>query len=221
GGTKYITAGLWQRQTRIDDDANAFTFDSFVYGYPTTTAGVPRTGSATYDIDLFAVASPLGNFPRSVVGDGPFSLDFAQGLFAMSGEATEYNNDADYWTCCSQWNGAGYLASNGGLTGRFTYAGRDRFNYRADIVGSLFGPQGSEVGGTLLGGDGDEATFTGIFGGTRDRDGIDPILNVLGDGTRSFYTFRQYTVMTQLSGEGASTGGGISHLDANSKILFG
>lgn len=187
GGTRYVGAGLWQNRTMNSNSIDDFEFDVFVYGFPTVAANVPLSGSATYDIDLFGVVSPVGNFPRSVIGDGTFSLDFAQGLFAMSGSAGEYNNDANYHTCCAPWRGAGYLASNGGLSGYFAYDGRDRFSYQATVAGSLFGPDGSEVGGSMIGGDAD-FTFTGIFVGTRERSGIDSSLNVLGEGARDYFT---------------------------------
>ncbi|GEM_PF-5771979 len=221
-GTRYVTAGLWQRRTSgASATANSsFEFDSFVYGFPTAAAGVPRSGSATYDIDLFAVASPVGNFPRSVIGSGTFSLDFGQGLFAMAGEAGEYNNDVDYSSCCAAWRGSGYLSSSGGLTGNFAYAGRDRHNYQARISGALFGPAGSEVGGSLIGGDGGEATFSGIFAGTRERSGIDVSLHVLGEGNRSFYAGQNFTATLQSPGEPGLTGSSPYFPSTGGKITF-
>lgn len=221
GGTEHVTAGLWQRRTPNGSTGSNFEFDVFVYGFPTETSGVPLTGGATYDIDLFGVASPIGTFPRSVVGDGTFSLDFAQGLFAMAGQAGEYNNEVDYSTCCASWRGAGYLASDGGLSGNFSYDGRDRFTYRATIVGSLFGPSGSEVGGSLIGGDGEDATFTGIFAGTRERSGIDASLHVLGEGPRSFYTLQGWTAAFQAPGEDSSSGGAYYFPASYGQIKFG
>lgn len=221
GGTQYVTAGLWQRRMPDGTASSNFAFDVFVYGFPTETSGVPLTGSATYDIDLFGVASPIGTFPRSVVGNGTFSLDFAQGLFAMSGEAGEYNNEVDYSTCCAQWMGAGYLASDGGLSGNFAYGGREGFAYQATIVGSLFGPSGSEVGGSFIGGDGEDATFTGIFAGTHERSGIDASLHVLGEGARSFYTIQGATAAFQAPGEDSSSGAAYYFPASHGRIEFG
>ncbi|MBO9518408.1 MAG: hypothetical protein J7493_10100 [Porphyrobacter sp.] len=203
-GTQKVTLGLWQKRTNGGSD---FAFDVFVYGVPTATTGVPRVGSATYDIDLFAVASPIGSFPRSVIGNGTFSLDFAHGLFAMSGEAGEYNNDVNYSTCCTEWHGAGYLASTGGLTGYFTYAGRDRYTYQASILGALYGPVGADVAGSLHGSDGADATFSGAFAGTRERIGIDASLTVLDSGERSYYSFQGSSIAFQRIGATSSEGG--------------
>lgn len=221
GGTQYVTAGLWQRRMPNGTASSNFEFDVFVYGFPTEPSNVPITGTATYDIHLFGVASPIGTFPRSVVGDGTFSLDFAQGLFAMSGEAGEYNNEVDYSTCCASWRGAGYLASSGGLSGNLAYDGRDRFTYQATVAGGLFGPSGSEVGGRFVGGDGDDATFTGIFAGTREGSGIDVSLHVLGEAARSFYTIQGSTAAFQAPGDDSSSGAAYYFPAENGQIEFG
>jgi hypothetical protein len=221
GGTEHVTAGLWQRRMPNGTASSNFEFDVFVYGFPTERSGVPLTGSATYDIDLFGVASPIGTFPRSVVGNGIFSLDFAQGLFAMSGEAGEYNNEVDYSTCCAEWRGTGYLASDGGLSGNFAYDGRDRFTYQATIVGNLFGPDSSEIGGSFIGGDGEDAIFTGVFAGTRERSGIDASLHVLGEAARSFYTIQGSTAAFQAPGEDSSSGGAYYFPASHGQIEFG
>ncbi|WP_404482449.1 transferrin-binding protein-like solute binding protein [Novosphingobium sp. BL-52-GroH] len=203
GGTRSVSLGLWQRRTGTSD----FQFDVFVYGFPTKTADVPVSGSATYDVDLFGVASPIGYFPRSVIGDGTFSIDFAHGLFAMSGQAGEYNNDADYSTCCATWQGAGYLGSNGGLSGYFNFGGREGNSYRSSISGSLYGPGGAEVGGTILGYDGSDSTFTGAFAGTRLRDGIDGSLTVLDQGARKYYSFQGTSAASQRAGATSAESG--------------
>ncbi|WP_159983274.1 MULTISPECIES: transferrin-binding protein-like solute binding protein [unclassified Novosphingobium] len=200
GRTQSVSLGLWQRRT----NTSGLQFDVFVYGFPTKAAQVPVTGSATYDIDLFGVASPVGYFPRSVIGDGTFSLDFAHGLFAMSGQAGEYNNDADYSTCCATWRGAGYLGASGGFTGYFSFDGREGINYRSSISGALYGSGGKEIGGTILGNDGTEATFTGAFAGTQLRDGIDASMTVLDKGARKYYSFQGTSAASQRAGATSS-----------------
>lgn len=199
-GTQSVSLGLWQRRTSASD----LQFDVFVYGFPTRIAQLPVSGSATYDIDLFGVASPAGYFPRSVIGDGTFSLDFAHGLFAMSGQAGEYNNDVDYSSCCSTWQGAGYLGANGGLTGYFNFGGREGNTYRSSISGALYGPGAAEIGGTILGNDGTDATFTGAFAGTRLRDGIDASLTVLDQGARKYSSLQGTSVASQRTGATSS-----------------
>ncbi|MXO60690.1 hypothetical protein GRI89_14190 [Altererythrobacter salegens] len=207
-GMKYATIGLWQRRQEIDSDNANFTFDVFAYGFPTAASGVPLAGSATYDIDLFGVASPVGTFPRSIIGDGTFSLDFGQGLFAMSGEAGEYNNDADYSTCCSEWWGAGYLASNGGISGYFTYSGRENNRYQVSVTGSLFGPSGSEVGASLVGTGTFGSSFTGAFVGSRAHDGIDVALSARDTGARTYGTLIGTSTTTQHAGSPSSEAAG-------------
>lgn len=216
-GTKSVSLGLWQRGASATD----LNIDVFVYGFPTRQADVPLSGSATYDIDLFGVASPTGSFPRSVVGDGTFSLDFSHGVFAMSGQAGEYNNDADYSTCCALWNGAGSLASSGGLTGYFTYDGRDGHTYQASILGALYGPKGREVGGSILGQAGSDATFTGAFAGTREHDGIDASLSVLDKGARTYSSFQGTSVASQRPGAISSDGGAYYWPAAYGSVAFG
>jgi hypothetical protein len=215
-GTRNVSLGLWQRRTNGTD----FRVDVFSYGFPTPATEVPRVGSATYDIDLFGVASPIGTFPRSVIGDGTFSLDFAQGLFEMSGEAGEYNNDVDYSTCCGAWRGAGYMASGGGLNGYFIYNGRTGITYRASILGALYGPAGAEVGASLLGNDGPDWSFTGGFAGTRARAGIDVNLSVLESGERSYRSHHGFFIASQRPG-GTSESGGSYFPAAFGRVDFG
>jgi hypothetical protein len=202
-GTKYVSGGLWQRLV-TSGTRDDFEFDVFVYGFPTAARAVPVNGTASFDVDLFGVASPLGIFPRSVIGNGTVSVDFGQGLFSMSGEAGEYNNDAEYSTCCSDWRGSGYLGSSGLLSGFFSYDGRDRHDYQAMIEGGLYGPAGQEIGGTLLGGTSGGGTFTGVFAGTRLGSTISDPLSALSQGARSYPSFRGTFFGSQRSGNSFS-----------------
>lgn len=220
-GTRYVTAGLWQRRVERAADTADFQFDVFVYGFPTPPSGVPVSGSATYAVDLFGVASPVGAFPRSVIGDGTLSLDFAQGLFAASGEAGEYNNDADYSSCCTGWRASGYLSSSGALTGNFGYDGRDRYSYQAAILGALYGPDGSELGLNLVGGDGADATFAGFLVGARSKAGIDVVLSALQRGERSYFTFQGTSVASRRAGQSAAESGAYYFPATFGRIEFG
>lgn len=202
-GTQNISLGLWQTRTSDND----LHFDFFTYGFPTQAADIPLTGSATYAISLFGVVSPIGVLPRSITSTegSSFSLDFAQGLFAMSGEAVEHDTDTDNWTCCHSWRGTGRLASNGKLTGYFALQGRDDHNYQTSILGALYGPGGAEVGGSLHGVDKSGATFAGAFAGTHERDGIDISLSVLGGGARGYTSLQGLSVASQMTADATSS----------------
>ncbi|MCJ2183137.1 transferrin-binding protein-like solute binding protein [Novosphingobium sp. 1949] len=196
-GTQYVSLGLWQRRDTSED----LSYDVFAYGFATEPADIPLTGSATYDITLLGVVAPPNEFVHTVLGDGTFSLDFAQGLFSLSGDATEYNNDADYWTCCHAWQGAGYLSSSGNLTGNFAYDGRYE-TYQGTVLATLFGPDASEVGGSVVGTNVDgTGSFSGAFAGTKASDDTDVNFSALDDGARSYYTLVGTTVAALFPGE--------------------
>lgn len=216
-GTRSVNVGLWQRRTNTTD----FQFDVFAYGFTTAAAQVPRSGSATYEIDLFGVASPNGAFPRSIIGDGTFSLDFAHGLFSMAGQAGEYNNDVAYSTCCTSWTGAGRITSAGALSGNFIFDGRDRISYRSSVVGALFGPDGKEVGGSLLGNDNSDSTFSGAFAGTYLRNGIANSLSVLDTSARSYSSFLGTSSVVQRKDATSSEGAGYYFPGTFGRIDFG
>lgn len=167
--TQYVGLGFLQRNAGSGTTQDT-VFTAFTYGLDTPPAAVPRTGTAAFSIDVFGLASTPGFEPRSFVGRGEFSTDFAAGVFAAHSYVTE--------TGLLTGNGitgggieltaAGRLSAvNGTFAGNMLYGGANA-SIAGSITGKFYGPAGQELGASFAGGDPSGATVTGAFTGQRD-----------------------------------------------------
>lgn len=169
---RYVGAGFWQRT--INGSANITgTFDAFTYGVKTPDAAVPRTGAASYRVDLIGVAA-YDFEVRSVAGTGMMQVDFANGLINIQGTANELDTTTGmvrdpYKMFYSQFA----LASGANrFSGPFRYySNTSRPNpFDGTIDGRFYGPAAEEVGGAFSVRDADGhsvvGTITGARGGT-------------------------------------------------------
>lgn len=135
---QYVGAGFWQRST---ENANTIDgiFDAFVYGFPTADAAVPRTGKASYDVDLIGVISPN----QGMTGSGQLQVLFDTGTILISGSIDATGTLPPN----SSFSGAAQLGAGRTFTGSF---GLDAFGtFTGSIDGGFFGPEAQEVGGAF------------------------------------------------------------------------
>ncbi|WP_206245250.1 HupA family protein [Novosphingobium terrae] len=119
--------------------------DVAVFGMPTPTSAIPRTGSATYALDL------MGTY----LGTGTGSVNFGSGSYNFSGNITQmasYNggDGISHTSASGTFQSTGTLASAGnGFSGAVNLTVGSN-SYSGPIGGLFFGPAAQELGGTFV-----------------------------------------------------------------------
>jgi hypothetical protein len=120
--------------------------DNFaVFGMPTLASAIPRTGSATYALDL------MGTY----LGTGTGSVKFGSGSYNFSGNINQmasFDGEAGiiHTSASGTFQSTGTLASVGnGFSGRVSLTTGGNA-YSGPIGGLFFGPAAQELGGTFV-----------------------------------------------------------------------
>lgn len=145
----YVGGGFWQRSVQGASTVDG-TFDSFTYGVKTPDTAVPRSGSATYDLDLLGVlARASGGAPYGMSGTGQMTVDFSTNGF--SGGGTADLTDPFSGTLAERnpftLNGT-VSASANALSGAFVYDPQGN-RYVGGLTGRFFGPAADEFGAAV------------------------------------------------------------------------
>ena len=161
--TRSVGLGYWQSITGGGGRQNT-AFDIFVYGFPTASAAVPRTGSAQYTTDVFGLTTQVGSDPLTFAGSGKTMFDFDRGKFTIDTNLEEY-----YFVTGAERYGALYFRASGNLTsgdgnfsGSFIYDG-SLDSVAGSLNGRFYGPNAEEAGGTFNGDNGAGGTVVGAF----------------------------------------------------------
>ena len=163
----YVAMGVW-RQTQANGAAQDTTFETFVFGNASQNVSVPRTGEASYDVDMVGYFSAPGGDVKSLVGPGVFEADFLSGQFKADiyPQVTDLTTSTGYSGGGVQLIAVGSLsASDGSFAG--TAAFQDSINgyYVGPISGRLYGPSAQEVGAEFTGDNPNGGALTGaLFG---------------------------------------------------------
>lgn len=168
-GPQYVGVGYWQRNTSGSNRQDT-TFDIFTYGLPTPASTVPRSGQASYAINVFGLSTTPGYEPAAFSGTGRFDLDFGSGVFSAAASTTETGLVTDSGVSGGGIGitAAGQLsASDGSFTGTVGYGGFHA-NGVGTLAGRLYGPAGSELGAAFSASGADGSATTGAFIGLRD-----------------------------------------------------
>ncbi|MFN3946322.1 MAG: transferrin-binding protein-like solute binding protein [Allosphingosinicella sp.] len=164
---RYVALGYWQRNA-VTGDRQHTLFDAFAFGLETPAAAVPKTGMASFGIDVFGVSATPGREPRVFQGAGRFDIDFLAGIFST-------NTLLEEWELLSGSGISGgsiYLVGAGRLSSSDTFHGRIAYNGAHGHVGGtmsgrFYGPQAEELGAGFSGSNADGATVTGAMTGQR------------------------------------------------------
>lgn len=171
---QYVRMAYLQRNAVTGNQQDTF-FSTFTYGLDTLPGGMPRTGSATFAIDVFGLATKVGEQPRVFQGEGNFYTDFAQGEFTAHSWLEEWNllTGAGIFGGGVALTAGGQLsATNGTFSGLVLYEGA--FGKSGGTLnGAFYGPAAQELGASFSG-TGYGGTFTGSFTGTRGGTGTIP-----------------------------------------------
>jgi hypothetical protein len=156
---EFVGGGYWQR-TVDGSTAVSGNFDAFSYGIVTPAAGVPRTGTAVYSVDLLA-AETIPNDVVGLTGQGKLAIDLGSGRIVLRGtidnpaafQAGAFSASALLSSTANAFNGTITLTGlgvpdfSGALNGRF-------FGPAAQEVGAAFGAtnaQGNAIAGSIIG----------------------------------------------------------------------
>lgn len=161
--TTSVGLGFWQSNT-VSDDTQDTQFDVFVYGFPSPASAVPRTGSASYAVDLFGFATPQGKEPLSFSGSGTMGIDFANANFSIDAALHEFFLVSGDLVSAPAFRAGGELSSSGELSGTFAYE-HPGDPMSGTLNGSFFGPDAGEVGGAFSGSGLPGSSVTGAFTG--------------------------------------------------------
>jgi hypothetical protein len=160
---RYVGLGFWQRNTRADARQDT-QFNIFTYGLETPATGVPRTGTAAFEIDVFGLSAAPGREGYTFQGRGLFSTDFAAGVFSAQSYVTQRSLVSDNGVSGGgiEIQTAGRIASNGTFAGNILFGGTDG-QVPGTLSGRLYGPNGEELGASFsVSGSSMAGSFTGV-----------------------------------------------------------
>ncbi|MCJ1962176.1 transferrin-binding protein-like solute binding protein [Novosphingobium mangrovi (ex Hu et al. 2023)] len=167
--TNYVRMGLLQ-DNRVEGSLQSADLISFTYGLPTNAAATPRSGSAAYATQAFGASTAPGEEPKAFMGAGQIDFDFAQGIFSGHSYLNEYGLVSG-----SQISGGGIelttlgqiSSQDASLTGTAVFRGWDG-TVASALNGSLYGPDGQELGASFSGQNADGMSVTGSIVGQQD-----------------------------------------------------
>lgn len=141
---RYVGLGYWQadKSTIGRRDVDFYTF---TYGYETPSAALVRSGSASWDTDIFGLLTRPGEFVRTMEGTGRFDVDFGQGVFSTTGEIREFEYVGTGGSGTIEMWANGVIGSDGRLAGTAGYNGVGG----GQIAGAFYGPSFEELGATF------------------------------------------------------------------------
>ena len=136
----YVTWGVWTR----NQPNSTIVFG--VAGYQTTSADLPKSGSATYSGQVQGVLSdPTGVYSLNSTSTGGLTANFATGsvttTLALSGKLTPTSAVVDF----GNYNGTATISSAAGYQGVLTSTS----GYTGNFDGAFYGPAAAETGYTF------------------------------------------------------------------------
>jgi hypothetical protein len=139
---QYVGSGFWQGTTQGSNTISG-SLDAFTYGIITPAASVPRTGNASYAIDLLGTVS-YADTPASLRGTGTLLAKFGTGEFVFNGNAQEVLPTGQVNGTLS-FSSTGTIASSGNsFAGNFDLSGFAAPT--SSLNGRFYGPNASELG---------------------------------------------------------------------------
>ncbi|WP_193378008.1 hypothetical protein [Sphingomonas elodea] len=141
---QYVGAGFWQRTVQ-SGGALSGTVDAFTYGVRTPISAVPRTGLASYAVDLIAVQAYPAEL-ASLAGTGQLDVDFTGGNLSISGSGRSLGL-VQGRTVVFDFLGRATLASaSNQFTGTMSLSS---FGESGSLAGRFYGPGAEEIGATF------------------------------------------------------------------------
>lgn len=164
---RYVQLGYWQSNT-VTGNRQETLFSTFSYGFPSLGSAVPRTGKASFDTDVFGLATVPGKEPTVVLGRGRFDVDFLSAVFSTETFVTETGLISGNAMTGGGLTvrGSGSLAGDGSFAGASRVSGSE-FSISGTMAGRFFGPAAEELGASFSGVSPGGGTITGALTGAR------------------------------------------------------
>jgi hypothetical protein len=142
----YLSFGRETIDDPIDDSVLGIHWDTyFLFGYPTETSDMPKTGTASYSTAAFASYTTLnkGDPITTVTGTAAFTADFGSGTVSTA-LTLPFSHDT---STSSTYNGTGTISGNQ-FSGQFSTSDDPYFG-SGNFDGGFFGPAAKEMGYTF------------------------------------------------------------------------
>jgi len=160
---RYVAGGFWQR-TADGAASISGSIDAVAYGVETQGASVPRTGYASYNMDLIG-AQTLADGVTGITGSGTLVADFAGGRLTTNGQIANASP-----TSPNRFSGTALLSStDGSFAGTIGLNSATAVNYNGALTGRFFGPGAEEVGATFSAAANDGNIVVGALLGRRNN----------------------------------------------------
>jgi hypothetical protein len=164
---RYVALGYSQRNEVAGTTQNT-GFSAFTFGFETPATALPRTGTASWQTDVFGLYSVPGNSPRTVEGSGDLTINFATALFTTQTSLTQI----DFLTGASIIGGGIELAGQGSVRSDGTFSGNVGYEgsfgtVAGPLTGRFYGPAAEEIGATFRADNTNGATLNGAMTGQR------------------------------------------------------
>ncbi len=156
----YVGGAFWQKTTQVNANQVDGAINALVYGVPTPDAAVPRTGTASFAVDLIG-ARTVNNSLTAISGAGTTLVDFAGGNVVTVGRVTA--GGVQNGTPPNSFTGNARLASSGNsFTGTFVL--NDFGALTGTMTGRLFGPAAQEIGAVVRAANGGDILVGALIG---------------------------------------------------------
>jgi hypothetical protein len=183
GLTRYVGAGIWLREVdgtnTVDGRVNGFT-----YGVQTGASAIPRSGTASYDVNLLGIRS-AGSAIYSLGGNGVLNVDFGSGAIYASGLYSEANSTTGGKSDNHSWASQALLASSGN-----SFLGQIQTDSAGsgEWHGALYGPTAQEVGGSWSSKSGSDVAAAGVIWGAQGGTALNGATSLASPQTDAFFT---------------------------------
>lgn len=172
---RYVGLGYWQ-SNRVASGTQDTLLTAFAFGFGTSAADMPRTGSAQFQTDVVGFLAEVGRELRVIQGLGTFNVDFAAATFRAQTYPSENTAVSDQSTSGGmRFLAGGKIDSSGAFNGLLVYQGMGQ-PLNGTINGKFYGPGAAELGASFIASNA-TSHLTGALTGQRWRTDINGAVN--------------------------------------------
>jgi hypothetical protein len=142
---RYVGGAFWQRTVQSNATSGTGAIDAIAYGIPTLTTALPRTGTASFAVELIG-ARTVGSGLAPISGAGTTFVDFANFDVITTGRLTA--GGVTGGTGNNAFTSIAKLSStSNAFSGNFTLDDFGKFTGTLD--GRFYGPGAEEIGAAI------------------------------------------------------------------------
>jgi hypothetical protein len=183
GQTRYVAAGFWQRQVTGATSVDG-RFEAFAYGIRTPDGSLPRTGAASFDVNLLG-AETFQKLVYALGGTGRIAADLQAGTIVGAGTYSRTNVQTNVREDGFVWALGAFLSANSNaFSGRI---GLTSISGTGEVHGAFFGPTGQEVGASFSANKSSDIAATGTIVGARNARQVNQVTSLSNPENDVFY----------------------------------